>query len=67
VRPALIAAVVVVALGIPGTVAFERVQRTRGPTFTVSGRKRWLLVTYLTAFTTAVIVMLALAIFDAVT
>ncbi len=65
--PALIAALVVVALGVPGTFAFQRVQRTHGATFSVTGRRRWLLIAYLAAFTAAVIVLLALAIINAVT
>jgi hypothetical protein len=65
--PPLIAALVVVGLGIPGIVAFEVVQRKHGPTFTVSGRRRWLLFGYLAAFTTSVIVMMALMVVYAVT
>jgi len=65
--PRLIAALVVVAFGMAGIVGFEVIQRTHGPTFTVSGRRRWLLLAYLAAFTTAVIVMTGLMVVHAVT
>jgi hypothetical protein len=66
-RPTLVAAIVVVALGAPGTVFFERVQRTRGPIVSVTGRGRWLLLAYLLAFSTALVGMVALLIVEALT